>query len=133
MLLMAQRVVSPATRTQGVNVYRFSHGPYEWSRVPDEVLPDENPGELVEQWIVLPDGGNTVVSYLDIVCPDYVDAIDLHQRLISLRYQLRPANDVGVYWDPYWVRFGTSVTRMPLQTELGALAGNILLCLAGRR
>ena len=84
MLLTAQRVVARGTRTHGINVYCFAHGPYTWPRVPDGLLPDVNPGELVQQWLQIDPGGNYIVSYLDVVAPDDVPPMDLYQRLASL-------------------------------------------------
>jgi hypothetical protein len=130
-LLTAQRVVSPASRRHGVNVYQYMHE-YEWTgRVPDEFLPHNNTGVLMRKWEQLPGGGNRVVSYLDLVVPNDIDPFDLHQRLASVKY--RPITDsesTGAYWDDCWVHFGTA-TKIPPQTELGALAGTILLRLTG--
>lgn len=132
MLLTAQRVVSPSTRTHGINVYCFVHGPYTWPRVPDLLLPDVNPGELVQQWLQIDPGGNSIVSYLDVVAPDDVPPMELHQRLASLKFRVQAISGVAqVYWDPYWIRFGTTVDRIPAPTEMGALAGQILLRLTG--
>ena len=133
MLLTAQRVVSPRG-VRGVNVYQYLHGPYGWPRVPDEFLPDINPGELVNQWLEVPPGNNRIVSFLDVVGPDEVAISDVHQRLASLKYYIQASNSrIGAYWDPYWVRFGSAVIVGFLQAELGALAGHILLALTGSR
>jgi hypothetical protein len=132
-LLTAQRVVS-ARGARGVNVYRYLHGSPAWTRVPDELLPDVNPGELVDQWLEMPPGENQILSYLDVVAPDQVSAPDAHQRLASLKYHLQATGSrTEAYWDPYWVRFGSTIDSRMLQTELGALAGHILLCLTGHR
>ncbi len=133
MLLTAQRVVSPASRQQRVNVYQFQHGNYAWQRVPPNLpLPENNPGELVRQWIELAEGGNRVISYLDVLAPDEVVAIDLQQRLASLKWQLQQrGNPTVVVWEPYWIRFGCA-PNVPWQTELGALASHILLRVFGQ-
>jgi hypothetical protein len=132
-LLTAQRIVSPRG-ARGVNVYQYLHGSYDWTRAPDEMLPDVNPGELVRQWLEVPPGQNRIVSYLDVVAPDAVSAPDIHQRLASLKYHLNPtSNRTETYWDPYWVRFGSAVDSRFWQTELGALAGHILLSLTAQR
>jgi len=132
-LLTAQRVVSPRG-ARGVNVYQYVHGSSVWTRVPDELLPDTNPGELVRQWLEVPPGENRIVSYLDIVAPDEVAAPDVHQRLASLKHYLQVTSTrTEVYWDPLWVRFGSAIDSRILQTELGALAGHILLSLTGHR
>jgi hypothetical protein len=132
-LLTAQRIVSPLG-TRGVNVYQYFHGPYAWSHVPDELLPDANPGELVNQWLEVPPGSNRIVSFLDVVAPDEAALLDVHQRLASLKYHIQAnSNRIEAYWDPYWMRFGSAVPAGSLQTELGALAGHILLSLTGNR
>jgi hypothetical protein len=130
-LLTAQRVLSPALRQHGVNVYKYMHE-YEWSdRVPDQFLPHNNAGVLIGEWEQLRGGGNQVVSYLDLVVPDDIEPLDLHQRLASLKYRLRTNTQPAVaYWDYCWASFGTA-TKIPPQTEVGALAGTILLRLTG--
>ncbi len=88
----------------------------------------------MRQWLEVPPGQNRIVSYLDVVAPDEVSAPDVHQRLASLKYHLKPtSNRAEAYWDPYWVRFGSAVDPRFLQTELGALAGHILLSLTSQR
>lgn len=129
MLLTAQRVVSPRG-ARGVNVYQYLHGSHTWTRVPDYLLPDVNPGELVQQWLEVPPGENRIVSYLDLVAPDDALAPDVHQRLASLKHYLPlTGNRTEAYLDPCWVRFGSAIDSRFLQTELGALAGHILLAL----
>jgi hypothetical protein len=130
-LITAQRVVAAASRRHGINIYQYLHGRSWPGRVPDELLPERNPGELVHEWDQLPGGGNHVVSFLDVVAPDEIAPVDLHQSLASLKYRLSSVmSPMAVYLDPCWIRFGTT-TRVPLQIELGALAGTILLRLTG--
>lgn len=70
MYLAAQRVRSPAGQ-EGINAFFYVHGPHAWSGdPPPEVLPENNPGELVAQRLQVPPPGNRVRSYLDIVAPD---------------------------------------------------------------
>jgi hypothetical protein len=132
MLLTAQRVISPHLRARGVNVFQYLHGPNSWERVPNNFLPEANPGELVAQWIQVPPGGNRVVSFLDVVAPDEIDGVDLQQRLTSLKHRLQFSETAtAVYWDPLWIRFGCAALPVPPATELGALAGHIVLRLSG--
>ncbi len=131
MLLTAQRIISPVTEQHGVNVFQYLHGPYTWVQVPGEFLPDANPGELFESWPEIAPGGNRVLSYLDVVAPDDIDPPGLHQLLASLKYQFAEGVQ-ALYWDPCWARFGCA-QPIPWQTELGALAGHIVLCLTGQR
>jgi hypothetical protein len=132
MLLTAQRVISPRSHARGVNVYRYVHGPYTWERVPNDFLPQGNPGELIAQWIQLSPGGNRVVSFLDVVAPDEIESVELQQRLASLKHRLQPSDGpTTAYWDPLWVCFGCAALPVPWATELGALAGHIVLRLSG--
>ena len=130
MLLTAQRIQSPQSGGHGVNVYKYIHGSFTWTRVPDELLPDVNPGELFETWLALAPGGNRVLSYLDFVAPDEIEPLELQQRLATLKHNY-PAGEPSIYWDPCWARFGCAQT-IPWRMELGALAGHIVLRLAGQ-
>ena len=134
MLLTAQRVLSPQSRARGVNVYQYLHGSFVWDRVPNAFLPETDPGELVAQWIQVAPGGNRVISFLDVVAPDDMERLDLHQRLTSMKHWLQSSGNLTTaYWDPCWVRFGCATPPIPWTTELGALAGHIVLCLSGER
>jgi hypothetical protein len=134
MLLTAQRVMAPHSPARGVNVYQYLHGAYRWDRVPDAFLPEANPGELIAQWIELPPGQNRVISFLDVVAPDDLLGVELQQRLASLKHQLQQVgNPTVAYLDPYWIRFGCATLPIPWATELGALAGHILLSLGGAK
>jgi hypothetical protein len=127
MLLTAQHVVSPRG-IHGVNVYQYLHGSYTWLRVPDEFLPDVNPGELVNQWLGVLPGSNRIVSLLDVVAPDEVAASDVHQWLASLKYHVQAnRHRIEIYDDPYWVRFSSTIMVECLQAEIGTLAAHILL------
>lgn len=132
MLLTAQRVMAPHSHANGVNVYQYLHGPYVWDHVPNEFLPETNPGELIAQWTQLPAGGNRVLSFLDVVAPDEMLDVGLQQRLTSLKHVLSPSgNPTTAHLDPLWVRFGCSALPIPWAAELAALAGHIVLRLTG--
>lgn len=131
MLLAAQRVISSVTRKHGINVYQYLHGDSWDGPAPSKFLPDHDPGALMHAWEQLLAGGNRVVSFLDLVAPDEIDPLSLHQSLASLKYQIDPATSLlGAHLGPYWLRFRTT-TVVPPQIELGALAGTILLRLTG--
>jgi len=68
MLLTAQRV-EKAAREQGINAFCNLHGPYDWIEPPPGI-PENNPGQRVNQSIQVSPGGNRVRSYLDIIAPD---------------------------------------------------------------
>lgn len=133
MLLTAQRVV--AAGAHAINVYQFLHRRSWEGQAPPECLPDQNPGELYARWVDMPGGGHAVVSFLDFVAPDTIPPVELHQHLVSLKHwlsspaQLGPAM-LGIPRGQCWVRFATT-TRIARQTEIGALAGMILLRLTG--
>lgn len=70
MYLTAQRVLSP-TGQEGINAFFYTHGPCTWAgEPPPEVLPENDPGELVAQRLEVPPSGNRVRSYLDLVAPE---------------------------------------------------------------
>jgi hypothetical protein len=69
MYLTAQHVVSPTTRSEGVNSFLYRHG-LVWDAAPPTDIPEQNPGSLVAQSISVPPPGNRIRSYLDIVAPD---------------------------------------------------------------
>lgn len=71
MYLTAQHVRSIHGQ-EGINVFRYEHGPYTWQGLPPLGIPDQNPGELVAQQISVPPPGNVVRSYLDVIAPDEV-------------------------------------------------------------
>lgn len=71
MFLTAQHVRSPFGH-EGINVFRYQHGPYVWHGLPPVGIPDQNPGALAMQAVPVPAGGNQVRSYLDIIAPDEV-------------------------------------------------------------
>jgi hypothetical protein len=71
MYLTAQRVISPVTGAEGVNVFAYGHGPYVWHDAPP-FTPEQNPGTLFASSVEpqVPPPGNRVRSYLDILAPD---------------------------------------------------------------
>lgn len=69
MYLTAQRVRSHGG-AEGINAFHYEHGLATWQGLPPRGVPDENPGALVANTIVVPPPGNRVLSYLDIVAPD---------------------------------------------------------------
>ncbi|MEK7269910.1 MAG: hypothetical protein AAB215_03105 [Planctomycetota bacterium] len=68
MLLVAQRVVSK-DGLQGINAYRYSHGPSPWPADPVPLL-DAKTASLERQAIQVQPGGNQVVSFMDAAVPD---------------------------------------------------------------
>lgn len=97
MKLSAQRVMT-AAGAAGVNAFCYLHGPIVWlGQPPAEVTTSQ--GRLVNSRIQVRPGGNTVLSYLDIVAPDgtpsrrlygkIIDSIDLvREQPLPLRVQI---------------------------------------------
>ncbi len=71
MYLCSQRVVRPATGAEGINTFRYIHGPQRWSGEPPQShRPEVNPGILEAELVTVPPPGNRVRSFLDVVAPD---------------------------------------------------------------
>jgi len=128
MYISAQRVISPSSQRTGVNVFKYSHGAATWQSVPAAFLPDVNAGELIWQKIEVDPPGNRVLSYLDVVAPDAIPWEAVCGRLAMLkRYVHEAGNPTIAAWDPLWIRFGLGHPGIPWSTELGALAGHLVL------
>lgn len=70
MKLAAQRVMQPARRGLAIHAFHYSHGPYIWEGAPP---PDLGNGTLqVSRTVLRPLGGNSVLTYLDVIAPDEV-------------------------------------------------------------
>ena len=128
MYVSAQRVMNPKTHARGVNLFKYTHGGASWASVPDDYLPDSNPGELIWQDLQLAPPGNRVLSYLDVVAPDTVSRDELCDRLAVLKAVLKETGEPTVArWNPLWIRYGLGFRALPWTTELGALAGHLVL------
>jgi hypothetical protein len=67
MFLTAQRVLSPDGKS-GLNSFLYAHGDIPW-KVPPEPIAGSI-GELTHIFLTVPQGGNKILSYLDVVTPD---------------------------------------------------------------
>ncbi len=95
MYLTAQRVRSPRTGDEGVNAFHYSHGGLDWLDQPvPRPLPEQDPGELRAQRIVVPPPGNHVLSYFDIVTPDTTSNSQITE---ALRHLLDAAESLGPF------------------------------------
>lgn len=88
MYLTAHLVRSP-NGAEGINAFRHVHGSdFPWPEDPSR-LPETNPGDLADTRASIPQGGNRVRSYLDVLAPDptpredVVAALDLLQANLS--------------------------------------------------
>lgn len=96
MLLTAQRVHSSSSRKTGINAFMFHHGAEESRRIDlsradlDPVV-SEHPGELVQQRIEVAPGGNSVLTFVDVLGPDGAS----HEEVLSalaMASRVLPAN-----------------------------------------
>jgi hypothetical protein len=144
MYLTAHRVKSHDEAATGVNVFFHLHGvkdPFASSLGDQELLrlvTESEPGRLVGQWTDLKPGGNTVLSYLDVIAPDGTRGSVLEQALDDLRGAL-PAEEAqpslrshGKVVVAFGAAFGLrgaarlrefDELRLALQTHLAALDG----------
>ena len=123
MYVATQRVSSLITGRQGVNTFLYLHGPGVAL-----ALPEQNPGALVWQYVDINPPGNRVLSYLDILAPDAITLDQLSGYLSGLKHVLvQGGNPTTATWGPLWIRFGLAQRGIPWQTELGALAGHVVL------
>ena len=123
MYLTAQRVRRVPDGPEGINAFFYMHGDYVWNA---DTLAwfRRDPGQLVNQVLQInPPQGNRVRSFLDLICPDGTDWLDIRQSFIEFvgMYQRTP-----MPWDGT-VRYCTFRIGMDLgiartwQTEIATL------------
>ena len=97
MYLTAQHVRSLDGR-EGINAFHYLHGPHLWQGLPPQGIPDQNPGTLTAQAIVVEPPGNRVRSYLDVVAPDETAWSEIRTGFITFvsEAQRRPFPWLGV-------------------------------------
>lgn len=96
MYLAAHRVLTPDRTHRGINVSYYTHDavrrlvPIEWDKIGswspsvfDEIT-TMHPGHHVDSMDALPRGGNLVLSYLDVLAADSVEAAQLEAELDTL-------------------------------------------------
>ncbi|MGH7269360.1 MAG: hypothetical protein ACREJ3_02935 [Polyangiaceae bacterium] len=130
MYLAAQRVISPVSQMQAVNLFAYLHGPLAPGEFPS---PDNNPGVAVWSDVRLAPPGNRVLGYLDIVCSDTLPLDQVRAYLAAIKHMLQPNGNPTIDGvGPLWVRFGLGHLSIPWNTELGALAGHLVTRLPPR-
>lgn len=95
--------------TEAVHAFIHEHGPVEW---PTDVVdwPETHPGKLVGQRTTLRVGGNTVLSYLDVLAPDGARTDEVEAALGGLRDDLpERANPTVMVTGSVTIRFGTAL------------------------
>jgi hypothetical protein len=134
MYLAAQRVRAPSGR-EGINAFFYRHGRVWLGPPPPEVLPEQDPGELVHTYIEVPPPGNRVRSYLDVVAPDGTSSAELVRwaRDLLTMVEQRPLPWVVAGGDCV-VHFGLEKALLPSwNAELGGLLRAALRALRGRQ
>jgi hypothetical protein len=86
MYITAHRVRN-AAGLEGVNSFAHLHNDNSWP-VDASKMPEENPGVLATQRIEVPPGGNTIISYLDVLAPDGWPWEQVDQALTGLWLEL---------------------------------------------
>jgi hypothetical protein len=82
MILTAQHVRAP-TGAEGINAFCRMHGPRGWTdSTSGDPAGDLAAGELVNQAISIPPGGNEVRSYLDVIAPDETTTQELRSAVV---------------------------------------------------
>lgn len=116
--------MSPVTGNRGVNIYLYAHGP-----IALPPTPEANPGTLLMQHLQLePTGGNRVLSYLDIMASDALPLESLRGYLAALKHSMVENGNPSIgTWGPLWIRYGLGNIGIPWATELGALAGHLVM------
>lgn len=78
MYLTAQRVISPNDEN-AINGFLYEHGAVTWETPPAPIAGAI--GELVHTFILVPQGGNKVMSYIDVVAPDGTPYERIRERI----------------------------------------------------
>lgn len=113
MLLVAQRVISPTHKVQGVNAYRYRHRLAQWPS--DPLVLFDDPGKVLERKTVhLRPGGNRITSYLDVAAPDDIPLGELLDRLNEFKIKDPPPEfPVEYVLGRCAVRFGLEERMLP--------------------
>jgi hypothetical protein len=85
MILTAQHVRA-STGAEGINAFCRIHGSNDWM---DPRAGDLGSGELVNQTISLPPGGNDVRSYLEVIAPDDTPTQEIRNAVVPFVDQSR--------------------------------------------
>lgn len=126
MYLTAQRVISPS-RENGINGFLFEHGTVAWALPPEPITGAI--GELVHTFILVPPGGNKVMSYVDIIAPDGTPYDRIHNRIIPWM-AARASAQQGLPWtsDDEDMRFGLHMVSAYAKAWKSEAAKLLLAC-----
>lgn len=98
MYVTAHRV-QRADGTEGINTFLHIHGPILWPAQPWH-MPEQQPGKIIAQEIMVPPGGNRVRAYLDVLAPDGTHPALLEQTMYRCWMQLVSMELVDASGDP---------------------------------
>jgi len=92
MYLTAQRVTRPADGATAIHAFRHLHGreigvTASWTAGEVMEIANHVPGNLTAKEVHLPQGGNRVMSYLDVVCEDGTAAEVIERVLLAFEVE----------------------------------------------
>ncbi len=125
MYIVAQRLMSKATRQVGINVFLYLHPNRRWTTPPADI-PNTDPGQLRHKKIGLEPGGHLVRSHLEVIAPDDLEIAVIRHHLLAVfdRVQFGPMPWKGVDGPcAVALRMVPELVRAGWGGELGALAG----------
>jgi uncharacterized protein YbjT (DUF2867 family) len=110
MYVTAHRVQAP-NGERGINAFLHLHGDsFPWPADPSS-LPEADPGRIARKSVAIPPGGNTVLSYLDVLARDGTPPAKLARALRSFEAALdEKTNPAVLTRSGVTIRFG-AVTR----------------------
>ena len=132
MYVCAQRVAQSLARggAEGINAFYYVHKQDPWSGNSQRpLLPEVNPGVLVDSLIEVPPPGNDVRTYLDVVA---ADEVSLLQVIRAMRHHAPPTR-FPVEWtsEGVWCRSGIErALEDNWENELEQLMARVILLLA---
>ena len=125
MYIVAQRLMSKATREDGINVFLYLHPKRRWLTPPADI-PIDDPGQLRQKKVALEPGGHLVRSHLVVIAPDDLEIAVIRRHLLAVldRVQFGPMPWKGVDGPcAVALRMVPELVRVGWAGELGALAG----------
>lgn len=135
MYLTAHRVKAH-DGSAGINAYFSRHSPadelrIDWDRLDIAQIADEIGGETVMQSIEVQPGGNSVLSYLDVVAPEHTDPGFIADSLRVFEYYVKEGKFPAVMATPrIGLRFGVIIGLQRLAVaEFRRLRAHVLLLL----
>jgi hypothetical protein len=111
MYVTAHRVRAPSGEL-GINAFLHLHGgDYPWPADPSR-LPEAAPGKIARKAVAVPPGGNTVLSYLDVLAPDGTPRSRVARALRAFEAALHDEPNPAVFTRyGVTIRFGTVRSR----------------------